>query len=66
MCVILYLHGQQPRNEDIRAEDDHEAVSNDHAVVGEHDDDPASREEKETSISSGKSLFTQKSVFTLA
>ena len=40
---------QQPCNQYIRAEDDHEAAC-DHATISKHDDDPASREEKETNV----------------
>jgi len=50
MCYTLHLQGQQPRNQYIRAEDDHEAVGDDHAAVGECDDDPTSHEEKEAHV----------------
>jgi hypothetical protein len=46
----LGQHSRQPRHQYIRAEEDHEAVGDDHAAVGKHDDDPASRGEKETNI----------------
>ena len=49
MLSPLHLQGQQPRNQYIRAEDDHEAAR-DHAAIGKHDDDPAGGEEKETDI----------------
>ncbi len=47
-CLTLstLLHqSQQPRNQYIRAEDDHEATR-ERAAVGKHDDDPAGREER--------------------
>ena len=48
-CVTLHLRRQRPRNQFIRAEDDHEAAR-DYAAAGEHDNDPAGRKEKETYI----------------
>jgi|WetSurMetagenome_2_1015567.scaffolds.fasta_scaffold1389675_1 hypothetical protein len=47
MLSPLHLQGQQPRNQYIRAKDDHE-TARDHSAVGNRDDDPAGREEKET------------------
>jgi hypothetical protein len=44
MCDTLPLLRQQPRNEDIRAEDDHEAAGDD-AGVGEIGYDPAANKE---------------------
>jgi len=49
-CIPFGLGRRQPpRHRSIRAEDDYEAARVD-AAVGERDDDPASREEKETDI----------------
>jgi hypothetical protein len=47
---MLNLQSRQPRHPSLRAEDDYEAVSDDHAAVGKHEVDPASRKEKETDI----------------
>jgi hypothetical protein len=49
MVDVLQFFGHQPRNEDIRAEDEHQAAGDD-ATVGKHDNDPASREEKEADV----------------
>ena len=49
MTRSLQIQGRQPRHENIRAEDDHATVRDDHAAFGKHADNPARHEEKETS-----------------
>jgi len=50
MFRVPHLQGQQPHSECIHAEDDHDAVGDDHAAVGEHDDNRTAGEEKETHL----------------
>jgi hypothetical protein len=50
--MFWHLLRQQPRNQYIRAEDDHEAAR-DHAAVGKIDDEPATGKEKEADSAYG-------------
>jgi hypothetical protein len=49
MSCSLQILGPQPRNQDIRPENDHEAAR-DHAAIGKHGDNPARHEKKGTHI----------------
>ena len=52
MCDTLHLQGPQPRNEGIRAKDEHEAADDD-AGAGKYGDDPAGCKEKEAHVVHG-------------